>query len=92
LYCGIILLALPVSAQTRPATGDTSRILQRQKEQLARQLTSLKKQAAQVQDSLAVSQAKDALQTRLDRLRTQIDSTTRVQRQLEEQLKAKRDL
>jgi hypothetical protein len=93
LLCGgLILMAFPVLAQSRPAAADTSRVLQRQKEQVARQLTSLKKQAAQVRDSLGRASEKDALQARLDRLRVLIDSTTKVQTQVEEQLKTKRDL
>jgi hypothetical protein len=92
LCCGVILMAVPVLAQSRPAVGDTSRSLQRERIRVARQLDSLKKQAMLVQDSLAGASVKDALQTRLDRLRMQIDSTMGVQRQLEERLKAKRDL
>jgi hypothetical protein len=92
LCCGLTLMAFPVLAQSRPGASDTSRVLQRQKEQVARQLNSLKKQAAEVQDSLGRASVKDVLQARLDRLRVLIDSTKGVQAQVEERLKAKRDL
>jgi hypothetical protein len=92
LCCGLILMGLPVLAQSRPAVSDTSRSLQRERVRVGRQVDSLKKQVALVQDSLVRASVKDALQARLDRLRMQIDSTMGVQRQLEERLKAKRDL
>ena len=92
LCCGLILMAVPVLAQSRPDVGDTSRSLQRERVRVGRQVDSLKKQVALVQDSLVRAQVKDVLQARLDRLRIQIDSTVRVQHELEERMRAKRDL
>jgi len=92
LCCGLILMAFPVLAQSRPGEGDTSRSLQRERVRIGRQVDSLKKQVVLVQDSLARASVRDALQARLDRLRVLIDSTRGVQAQVEEKLKAKRDL
>ena len=92
MCCGLILMAFPVLAQSRPGEADTSRSLQREKVRISRQVDSLKKQVALVQDSLGRASVKDALQARLDRLRLLIDSTRVVQAQVEERLKAKRDL